>query len=124
MLSEGKMMYFGEKWDAPVTDDAEQIPTPTSLVCMHCWEHFAEGDRGTINLAGTAEHRECGLRSALCGIGHHVDHLRYCKGDLGPDAGLSRRVSAILVWAQFQRRARLAVEDIEALRRAMPSEHE
>lgn len=112
------MQYFGDKWDAPITDDADEIPTPTQMTCMHCGENFVDGDQGTINLSGWAEHKECGLRSVWGGIGHQVDHGRYCSG-LGPDAGLSKRISAILVWAQFQGRAQFEVEDIESLRRAI-----
>jgi hypothetical protein len=39
------------------------------------------------------------------GIGHLVDHNRYCRGEAGPDAGLSRRASSILVWNWYQETA-------------------
>ena len=39
-------------------------------------------------------HRECGLRSALGGIGHHVDHYKWCVQAGDPDMGLSYRESA------------------------------
>ncbi len=45
-------------------------------------------------------HRECQLRTVMGGIGHLVDHERYCHG-VGPDAGLSRRRSSLLVWEWF-----------------------
>ena len=88
---------FGE-WDAPVTDDAVWIDVPTELSCMCCQLPFEEGDNGAIMPNGYAQHRECSLRSVLGGIGHHIDHGRYCHGELGPDAGLSYRQSALLVW--------------------------
>jgi hypothetical protein len=88
---------FGD-WDAPITDEAERIPTPLDRRCWHCDEFFVDGDSGGIGLTNLAEHKECGLRAVMGGIGHHVDHTRYCHGDLGPDAGLSRRQSALLVW--------------------------
>jgi hypothetical protein len=52
--------------------------------------------------SGFAQHRECSLRSVMGGIGHIVDHARYCHGDLGTDAGLPYRVSALLVWMHLQ----------------------
>lgn len=85
-------------WDAPITDDAEWIEAPVGQLCMHCQTAFAEGDNGAIMPTGFGQHRECSLRSVLGGIGHLVDHERYCGGELGPDAGLSYRLSALLVW--------------------------
>lgn len=89
--------YFGEKWDAPVTDDAAEIPTPVGARCMHCREAIAEGDQGTVNEGGWVSHKECSLRGVMGGIGHLVDHAFFCHG-IGPDAGLSYRRSARLVW--------------------------
>ena len=40
-------------------------------------------------------HNECGLRSAVGGIGHLLDHAHFCDTD--PDAGLDFRTSALLV---------------------------
>jgi hypothetical protein len=85
-------------WDAPITDDAEWIDVPTELSCMHCRERFEAGDNGAIMPTGFAAHRECHLRAVLGGIGHMVDHEFFCHGELGPDAGLSYRTSALLVW--------------------------
>jgi hypothetical protein len=88
---------FGE-WDAPVTDDAEWIDAPVGAVCMYCAETIADGDNGAVMPTGFVQHRECSLRGVWGGIGHHVDHGRYCRSELGPDAGLSYRQSALLVW--------------------------
>lgn len=89
-------------WDAPVTDMAEPIDVPLELSCIYCGQGFREGDNGAIMpLTGMAQHRECSLRSVWGGIGHHVDHARYCRGELGTDAGLSYYLSAQLVWAHF-----------------------
>jgi hypothetical protein len=113
-VSEAAAKVFGI-WDAPITDGAEQIDVPTDLACIHCRETFHEGDNGAIMPTGFAEHRECGLRAVWGGIGHHVDHERYCRGRLGCDAGLSRRQSALLVWACSHGKT-VAEETLSALR--------
>jgi hypothetical protein len=92
---------FGE-WDAPITDGDERIETPVGNTCVWCAEAIAEGDNGRIAPMGYTEHRECSLRQVMGGIGHLVDHPRYCRGALGTDAGLSHRDSALLVWEYFQ----------------------
>lgn len=89
-------------WDAPATDDDIPIPTPVGETCIWCQTRVQEGDNGRISPLGQIEHRECSLRGVVGGIGHHVDHERYCHGDLGPDAGLSFRASAMLVWNWWQ----------------------
>ena len=88
-------------WDAPVTDDDIPIDPPIGQHCLWCEEDIQEGDNGRITSAGCVEHRECSLRNVMGGIGHLVDHVRYCHG-VGPDAGLSRRQSSLLVWEFFQ----------------------
>lgn len=105
-------------WDAPATDDAEWIDVPTELSCMHCQERFKEGDNGAVTPTGFAQHRECSLRSVMGGIGHQVDHAYYCRSELGPDAGLSYRRSAILVWAWIAEGQRFTRDDIEVIRGA------
>jgi hypothetical protein len=94
---EPRVRAFGV-WDAPMTDDAEWIDAPVGAVCMFCQEAIADGDNGAVMPTGLVQHRECSLRGVMGGIGHHVDHARYCHGELGPDAGLSYRQSALLVW--------------------------
>lgn len=106
---------FGE-WDAPVTDDAEWLEeVPDGLVCANCREAIVDGESGAIMPAGFAQHRECALRSVMGGIGHLTDHERYCRGELGPDAGLSYRWSALLVWQHFNFR-RYTVDELEVIR--------
>jgi hypothetical protein len=103
VLEQGKV--FGI-WDAPVTDDHEPINAPVGERCMWCRELIAEGDNGRIapvwgaGYGGQIEHRECSLRNAVGGIGHLVDHERFCH-DVGPDAGLTRRQSSLLAWEYF-----------------------
>lgn len=109
------MRAFGE-WDAPVTDGAEWLDAaPTDLTCMGCQEHFQPGDNGAIMPNGFAQHRECSLRTSMGGIGHLVDHEHYCRG-LGPDAGLSMRLSSVLVWRHFVNGHRFSRADLEAFR--------
>jgi hypothetical protein len=109
---------FGD-WDAPVTDDDEPITTPVGNVCAWCQEAVKEGDNGRISPTGFTEHRECSLRNVMGGIGHLVDHARYCHGELGTDAGLSLRASSLLVWeflhdTGFFRGAEPTAEQLEA----------
>lgn len=67
-----------------------------SLICAHCRETIlADEDRADIITMDA--HRECALRSALGGIGHLLDHAHFCHSELGPDAGLDYRTSALLV---------------------------
>lgn len=102
---------FGE-WDAPVTDHDERIDAPVGNLCMRCEDAIADGDNGRVSVTGRTEHRECSLRGVMGGIGHLVDHDRYCRG-VGPDAGLSYRASALLVW-EFCQRTHLEPSDEQA----------
>jgi hypothetical protein len=73
--------YFGERWDAPLVDEAKQVPTPVGQTCYACGELIAEGDRGLMRgcmrlgedgqPVGSIEpvHVECDLRSVL---GHQM----------------------------------------------------
>ena len=107
---------FGD-WDAPITDDATEIPVPTTMYCVYCNEQFVEGDNGGI-ISGWPQHRECGFRMVMGGIGHHVDHGRYCHGELGPDAGLTKRQSALLVWRHLTEHREVTEADLEEARGA------
>lgn len=42
-------------------------------------------------------HRSCMLREVLGGIGHLIAHEYWCEQKHDPDAGLTRRQSALLV---------------------------
>jgi len=50
-------------------------------------------------LNGRPAHNECALRSAVGGIGHLLDHERWCITEGDPDAGHSYRESALQVHA-------------------------
>ena len=113
--------FFGKPWGnigslANVRD--EQVPAPVGEKCMFCLVPVREGDQGLVNYAGVPQHRECGMRSALGGIGHQVDHEHYCEGELGTDAGLSYRDSSLLVWDWFVKGYRYTKEDLEVLLKA------
>lgn len=71
------------------------------MICAHCQEPILPGeDLAEITIADSAAtnaHRECTLRIVLGGIGHLIDHAHFCGGELGPDAGLDYRTSALMV---------------------------
>lgn len=104
-------------WDAPLTDDLPTIAAPVGARCFHCREAIAAGDNGAVFSFGVV-HRECQYRAAAGGIGHHVNHERYCRSELGPDAGLSTRASALLVWALHIERRSVSEADLERAREA------
>ena len=114
MIDDGGTVRAFGAWDAPVTDGAEWIDVPLGDHCMYCRDRFEAGDNGAIFPTGYAAHRECQLRSVMGGIGHLVDHERYCRSELGPDAGLSYRASAVLVWRHLVERWPVTVEELEA----------
>lgn len=95
--------YFGAAWDAPVTDDGTQVPTPVGERCYGCTEAIAEGDRGypRPGLGGDGQpvelyvHVECDLQGI---VGHMVS---LC--DCYPFNG-SRRARAIECWNRWIRR--------------------
>ena len=93
-------LFFGQRWDAPIVDDARPTPTPVGQLCYDCCEPVQDGDRGFLRAVvrigddgqpfGSAEpvHAECDLRGVL---GHQVG-VCHCTGY---DAS---RVTAKLVW--------------------------
>jgi hypothetical protein len=109
------LSYFGE-WDAPMTDNLLYVDAPIGEECIWCNELIQEGQAGGTYASGQVTHKECSLRTVMGGIGHLVDHGRYCHSDDGPDAGLNKYVSAKMVWAWVTEGARYTVEDIEALK--------
>ena len=92
-------VFFGERWDAPIVDNATQVPTPVGEHCYDCAEPIADGDRGFVrpmvlaaNVVETGYvHAECDLRGT-CG---HLVGLCRCTGYA------SDRATARLVWARF-----------------------
>jgi hypothetical protein len=91
--------FFGERWDAPIVDDARQVATPAGASCYDCAEPIEDGDRGfvraTVLADGTGQigyvHAECDLRST-CGC---MAGLCGCTGHP------SNRATARLVWAHY-----------------------
>lgn len=71
------VVFFGEPWDAPITDGGTQVVTPVGKACYDCRETIVEGDRGYIRpVMVSAEetrtgyvHRECDMLSI---VGHMV----------------------------------------------------
>ena len=102
--------YFGERWDVPATEGAEQAPTPIGQPCGWCTVPIQDGDRGFllghVAADGTAAaqpwHRECLLR---CGVGSpaHLDGRCSCRGvaedPLTPE---QMRAEALEVWDRVQ----------------------
>ena len=77
--------FFGARGDAPIYDDATQVPTPIGQACYDCREPITDGDDGWIRPYGYRPdgasdpndlvwrlapiHRECDL---LLVLGHLV----------------------------------------------------
>jgi hypothetical protein len=66
----------------PICDEA--IDSPDTIVL-----YTEDGPRPS--------HRECMLREVMGGIGHHLGHEYWCTQRDDPDAGLTRRQSAVMV---------------------------
>lgn len=106
-------LFFGERWDAPVVDDAIQVPTPVGEHCLHCVEPIEDGDCGFVqamaDLGPDGEmverrcftHAECDLRGVL---GHQVG-VCHCTGY---DAS---RATAKLVWQRVSEQRGRPLED-------------
>lgn len=70
-------LFFGDPWDAPVTDDGTQVATPVGQRCYDCLETIGNGDQGFIrggvdidrNAVVTFIHRECDMLGI---VGHMV----------------------------------------------------
>jgi hypothetical protein len=71
------------------------------VICQLCGEPVEPGSEAPV--VGTLMHSECGLRMALGGIGHLIDHAYWCLEKHDPDGGLSYRDSALMVatWVQL-----------------------
>ena len=75
--------------------------------CLHCGEPI-DGDmaQGVIHTVEGPRHAhyQCALREVVGGIGHLIAHDYWCTGRHDPDAGLTRRKSALLVaeWVRIK----------------------
>lgn len=90
--------YFGV-W-APAGGGV-RFPTPIGKKCVLCHEMIDEGDCGVFSqMDGTLvpNHRECGFREVIGGIGHLKDCRFWCHTIGDPDGGRSYRESALEVW--------------------------
>lgn len=65
------------------------------MICASCNEPILPGEE-RADIVTMDVHRECALRDVVGGIGHLIDHDHFCSG-VGPDAGLDRRTSSLLV---------------------------
>jgi hypothetical protein len=81
--------YFGKAWDAPITDNAQQVPTPVGTPCLLCEVEIQEGDRGVMvgywgpqGASVAPIHIECQFRSVMGGA-NHIKGTCHCSG--GPD---------------------------------------
>lgn len=65
-------------------------------ICVLCREPMGGDDS-----ASTIQpmHQTCTFREVVGGIGHQIAHEYWCKQRHDPDAGLTYRQSARLVWA-------------------------
>jgi hypothetical protein len=112
------LVYFGERWDAPVFDDtdARQFPTPVGEPCLLCEEAVVDGDRGFLRVVVRSigpgmtstemlpVHRECDLRNVVGGLDHlqgRCQHTGHCN-QLREQAGRSLREDALAVWTWVQ----------------------
>jgi hypothetical protein len=108
------LLYFGERWDAPLFDDVDavQADLPLGVACSLCAEPVAEGDQGFLRSHVTMEdgrpvadfrpvHRECELRGVLGGLDHvqgRCQGIGHCN-QLREEAGRTVRQDALAVWA-------------------------
>lgn len=101
--------YFGDSWDAPITDGGVQAPTPVGEPCLQCNEPIEMGDQGVVlpcvlaeaRVEHRPEHRECHLRSVLGPIGHLLKRCSCYGGDMHDLPELTARENAKVVWAWF-----------------------
>jgi len=68
-----------------------------ATTCILCSEPIESLD--VVRIMPGWAHRECGLRAALGGIGHHEDHSYWCLNVGDPDGGRTYRQSALAVAA-------------------------
>jgi hypothetical protein len=108
------LLYFGNRWDAPLFDDVDavQVLTPVGRTDPYCGDMIQEGDRGFLRSAVAADgdwqllpvHRECELRNVLGGFDHLQGRCRYTGhcNELREQAGRSLREDALAVWAWIE----------------------
>jgi len=70
-----------------------------SGICVFCDEPIGKFDPWVPLNPAQYAHHECSMRSALGGIGHQIAHEYWCQQQHDPDAGLTYRQSAKMVYA-------------------------
>lgn len=107
------ILFFGERWDAPIVDYAQPTATPVGQLCLDCCEPIEEGDRGFLRVAvrmrddgqpyGSTEpiHAECDVRGV---VGHQAG-ICHCTGYD------SSRATAKLVWQRIGEKRGLPLEE-------------
>ena len=79
--------------------------TQPKIICLSCEEEIrtdqpiATGVIFDLDSQPRQRHIECAFRDVMGGYGHWVDHLHWCGEKHDPDGGLTRRESALKVWA-------------------------
>lgn len=104
------MKFFGERWDAPAFDDAEEVPTPVGSSCLTCGEPILMGESGItmpayLNGGVSIEpmHIECHLRQML-GCVAHLEERCSCHGGDEHDGFDREAARAVMRWVQARRR--------------------
>lgn len=95
-------MIFGGLWDAPICDDAIEVPAPVGLACLYCKEAIAKDDQGFMMLVMRAaresslepEHRNCHLRDVIGSVGHLRKQCSCYGGTEGDPEGMTKREAA------------------------------
>lgn len=94
MTYDGTIAWFGVKWDAPMTDEAPEEPTPVGDHCMYCSEIIAAGESGItmpymrdahLKPERAPAHIECFLRSIIGSVAHQ-QHRCSCYGGTEDDS--------------------------------------
>lgn len=93
-------VFFGERWDVPLLENATQVETPVGVDCLNCSEPVADGDRGLLrgafingNPCVVPIHAECDL----IGVIGHLMGVCHCTG-----YDTSSREAARLAWERAQ----------------------
>jgi hypothetical protein len=107
-----KTLFFGTRWDAPMLDNAEPVPTPIGWACLHCGEPVVDGDQGVMRACltslddGTAAgrwrpaHRECDLRAMVGSVAHLEGRCSCHDGQTDETEGSSWRQQGrdVMAW--------------------------
>lgn len=86
------LQWFGVRWNAPIMEEAPEIPVPVGYRCLYCEEVITTDESGvtmpSIEAAGTTRrpiHIECFLRSTLGSVAHQEQRCT-CFGGTAEDS--------------------------------------